>query len=136
MGPWRVYLFGGTQYTTGKTLQLVGEAFFGASSKAQLRRVAKTRYREHYELVKRLVPPYRRLDYNPREGWAPLCAFLGREVPVGTPFPVANERQQFISEVRTAYFNVLLAVVLDLVLVIAVAAALTLVVRRVVLELL
>ena len=40
-------------------------------------------YREHNELVRRLAPKRagQFLDYEARQGWGPLCEFLGVEVP-------------------------------------------------------
>jgi hypothetical protein len=35
----------------------------------------------HNEAVRRSVPPERLLVYRVQEGWEPLCAFLGCEVP-------------------------------------------------------
>jgi hypothetical protein len=53
-------------------------------------------YREHIEEVKRTVPPDRLLVYDVREGWEPLCKFLGVPVPVGKPFPNKNDRKSFV----------------------------------------
>ena len=37
------------------------------------------------------VPPERLLVFNVKDGWEPLCAFLGRPVPTD-PFPHINDR--------------------------------------------
>jgi hypothetical protein len=42
------------------------------------------------------VPPERLLVYHPRDGWEPLCAFLGVAVPDG-PFPKVNSRDELSS---------------------------------------
>jgi hypothetical protein len=47
----------------------------------------------HNHAVRRRVPPERLLVFDVREGWAPLCDFLGVEVPDG-PFPRLNEARQ------------------------------------------
>jgi len=39
------------------------------------------------------LPPERLLVYSPKEGWAPLCSFLGVPVPDG-PFPRVNSRDE------------------------------------------
>lgn len=52
----------------------------------------KAVYREHYASVRALVPKERLLEYEVKEGWAPLCEFLGQDVP-GVPFPTGNEGQ-------------------------------------------
>ena len=45
------------------------------------------------EAVRRRVPPQRLLVFDVKEGWAPLCAFLGVEAPDG-PFPHLNEARE------------------------------------------
>jgi hypothetical protein len=40
--------------------------------------------------VQATVPAARLLVFNVKEGWAPLCAFLEKEVP-DSPFPFVNE---------------------------------------------
>ncbi|KAJ6595789.1 P-loop containing nucleoside triphosphate hydrolase protein [Mycena vulgaris] len=56
--------------------------------------IAKARFTAHYEEVRRLTPKERLLEFEVREGWAPLAAFLGKEVPA-TPFPRVNDTAQF-----------------------------------------
>ncbi|WP_232327628.1 sulfotransferase family protein [Herbidospora yilanensis] len=48
----------------------------------------------HNEEVKAAVPADRLLVYECREGWEPLCRFLGVPVP-DVPFPHVNDRTQF-----------------------------------------
>ncbi len=50
---------------------------------------------QHIEEVKQCVPPEKLLLYNVKEGWEPLCAFLGVAVPQGEPFPHLNDRESF-----------------------------------------
>lgn len=52
-------------------------------------------YRQYIEDVKSTVPSGRLLVYNVKEGWKPLCEFLGVPVPEGKPFPHINERKSF-----------------------------------------
>ncbi|EXJ71863.1 uncharacterized protein A1O5_04364 [Cladophialophora psammophila CBS 110553] len=47
-------------------------------------------YRMHNQRVRELVPQGRLLEYNVKDGWGPLCAFLDVEVP-DRPFPKLNE---------------------------------------------
>lgn len=47
-------------------------------------------YERHNEEVRRRVPPERLLVYEVRQGWGPLCAFLGVPVP-DEPFPHLND---------------------------------------------
>ncbi len=46
------------------------------------------------------IPPERLLVYDVKEGWAPLCAFLGAEAPEDEPFPRLNAAAAFRKEVR------------------------------------
>jgi hypothetical protein len=50
-------------------------------------------FERHNEAVRRRVPQERLLVFDVREGWAPLCAFLGVEAP-DEPFPRLNEARQ------------------------------------------
>lgn len=51
-------------------------------------------FNEHIEEVKSYVPADKLLVYQVKEGWEPLCAFLGVEVP-NKPFPRLNDRESF-----------------------------------------
>lgn len=50
-------------------------------------------FRHHNEEVRRRVPPERLLVFDARDGWAPLCAFLGVALP-DEPFPHLNEARE------------------------------------------
>jgi hypothetical protein len=54
-------------------------------------------YERHNAEVKAAISPERLLVYDPAEGWAPLCAFLGLPVP-DFPMPKANSREEFHTE--------------------------------------
>lgn len=41
-----------------------------------------------------MVPPERLLVFEPKDGWEPLCKFLGKPVP-DQPFPHVNDTEQF-----------------------------------------
>ena len=57
---------------------------------------AKADYRAKYAEVRRLVPEgARRLEYRLGDGWAPLCTFLGKDVP-DTEFPAVNESKIWV----------------------------------------
>jgi len=43
------------------------------------------------------LPPERLLVYSPKQGWEPLCAFLGVPVPAG-PFPRVNSRDELTEQ--------------------------------------
>lgn len=48
----------------------------------------------HNDAVKDVIPPKQLLVYQVKEGWEPLCAFLGVPVP-NEPFPQTNNRGDF-----------------------------------------
>jgi hypothetical protein len=47
-------------------------------------------FNEHNATVKRLVPQDRLLVFQVKDGWEPLCTFLGCEIPGDIPFPHLN----------------------------------------------
>lgn len=51
-------------------------------------------YRRNNEKVRETIPSERLLVFTPSDGWAPLCAFLGKDVPQGD-FPRSNARDDF-----------------------------------------
>jgi hypothetical protein len=55
-------------------------------------------FRRHTEAVKAAIAPERLLVYEVREGWAPLCGFLGVPVP-DEPFPAQNDRAEFAARI-------------------------------------
>jgi hypothetical protein len=54
-------------------------------------------YERYNELVRGVARERGRevLEFKAEDGWGPLCAFLGRDVPVGD-FPRVNERKTFV----------------------------------------
>ena len=55
-------------------------------------------FEDHIEEVKRAVPAERLLVYSVKEGWEPLCAFLGVPVP-DEPFPHLNDAGSFQEQI-------------------------------------
>ncbi|WP_129782023.1 sulfotransferase family protein [Peristeroidobacter soli] len=51
-------------------------------------------YEQHNAEVRHRIPPARLLVYEVKQGWAPLCDFLGVPVPA-LPFPHTNQRSEF-----------------------------------------
>lgn len=51
-------------------------------------------FRNHNETVTRTIPPERLLVFDVRQGWKPLCTFLGVPIP-DTPFPRTNNKDDF-----------------------------------------
>lgn len=62
-------------------------------------RTAMTAYfRRHSEEVQKEIPARKLLVYDVKEGWAPLCKFLGLAIP-SIPFPKTNTRDEFRARV-------------------------------------
>jgi hypothetical protein len=59
------------------------------------------RFVEHNERVKREIGPNRLLEFDVKQGWVPLCEFVGREPPA-TPFLRTNDRTEFWDRVSAA----------------------------------
>lgn len=49
-------------------------------------------YDEHHAFIRSIVPADRLLEYRVKEGWEPLCRFLGREAP-DAAFPHVNDTE-------------------------------------------
>lgn len=59
-------------------------------------------FERHTEDVKAKVPPEKLLVYEVREGWEPLCEFLGVPVP-DEPFPRLNDAATFRRAILAGY---------------------------------
>ena len=62
-------------------------------------------YHRHNDWVREVVPKDRLLEFNPADGWEPLCKFLGVPVPKsadGRPidYPRTNDKAQYKIMVR------------------------------------
>lgn len=65
---------------------------FNVTSSADIDANSRKTYDEYYAKIRAMVPADQRLEYTLGDGWAPLCAFLGKDVP-DVPFPRANDRK-------------------------------------------
>lgn len=63
----------------------------------------------HNEEVKRTVPADRLLVFQVKEGWEPLCHFLGKPVPP-IPFPHLNDREHVRKWIAQSQRRLLLTV--------------------------
>lgn len=59
------------------------------------RAALKAGYYAHYAHVRALVPKERLLEFRAKDGWGPLCEFLGKEVPKGE-YPAVNEARSVV----------------------------------------
>ncbi|KAK2609946.1 hypothetical protein N8I77_003414 [Diaporthe amygdali] len=110
-GPWVDFFLKGVGIIIGNragfAMQKTISGFFGgARTLEELRNRAPDVYRQHSERVKAHVAPERLLVYRVgRDGWDPLCEFLGKEIPQGKEFPRVNDRdshRQGDKEIRKA----------------------------------
>ena len=90
---------------------MVGRDFWGRDFQGTLDNRERTieLFNQHNAAVKACVPAEKLLVYEVKEGWEPLCRFLGVPVPDGKPFPRLNDRQTFkdrIEEGRRTLGNV------------------------------
>jgi len=61
---------------------------------------ALTVFEQHLQKVKDSVPASNLLVYNVSQGWEPLCAFLGVDVPKDTPFPHLFDTAAFENQIK------------------------------------
>jgi hypothetical protein len=84
----------------------VGEALFGHTFGGTLDRDSIIRvFEEHNRRVQEEVPAHRLLVFRVQDGWEPLCAFLGRDVPA-EPFPHLNEGPDTIRTMVGGFFGI------------------------------
>lgn len=95
VGPWLPFVSAPFRVASRALLERV----FGPDlrDKANAMRV----FEAHTEEVKRTIPADRLLVFDVREGWGPLCAFLGVPVPE-EPFPRVNDAAEFQRRIRVA----------------------------------
>ncbi|MGH7965729.1 MAG: sulfotransferase, partial [Candidatus Binatia bacterium] len=51
---------------------------------------ARAAYVRHYKQIRETVPAEQLLNFEHKDGWEPLCRFLGKEVP-DVPYPHIND---------------------------------------------
>jgi hypothetical protein len=71
------------------------DTFFEGDFEGKGKMIFERHYREVRELAKG-----RLLEFSVRDGWEPLCEFLGERVPMGAKFPHVNDNADFVSRSR------------------------------------
>ena len=64
-------------------------------------------YEDHVSWIRRLVPEDRLLVYNVKDGWSPLCQFLGHSVPKDKAYPHANSEDAYLRGLEAYQKNML-----------------------------
>jgi hypothetical protein len=73
---------------------VVRDRSFGADLESMTQEQIVAIYEAHNQSVRDDAPPDRFLEFDVVQGWKPLCAFLGVDVP-DEPFPNVNDTAQF-----------------------------------------
>lgn len=79
-----------------KCIKFVKRVFWGKQFQGKFldKEFAKKIFYQHIEEVKAAVPADQLLVYDVKEGWEPLCKFLGKPVPKGD-VPHLNKKENF-----------------------------------------
>jgi hypothetical protein len=67
-------------------------------------------FAEHNREVQKTIPQDQLLVFDVKQGWEPLCAFLGVPVPDGEPFPHVNDVADFSRRQQGQYMRLARAV--------------------------
>jgi len=62
------------------------------------RETLRANYVKYNKKVQKAFPSNRLLTFNVKEGWGPLCNFLGHPIPEGIPFPHVHTRAKLQGE--------------------------------------
>lgn len=57
----------------------------------------KSKFVEHNERIKAIVPPERLLVMELGDGWEKLCPFLGKDISEEEPYPCGNSSEEFVA---------------------------------------
>ena len=77
--------------------RVVDRSFEGAKDEKSILEA----FRAHEKAVQATIPADRLLVHQPKDGWEPLCAFLGVPVP-STPYPRTNSKEEFFELMKGA----------------------------------
>ncbi|TPP64879.1 Sulfotransferase family [Fasciola gigantica] len=91
----RIFLVPGIIHLAEKSLTLALGGNVDLTSDDQLIRG----YRNRYDEIKRVIPAERLLVFHLKDGWDPLCRFLGKTIP-DVPFPHMNDRAQMQNRLK------------------------------------
>ncbi|KAJ7167412.1 P-loop containing nucleoside triphosphate hydrolase protein [Mycena crocata] len=75
-------------------MRVSAQATFGTETWFQEPDRCKARFIAHYEEVRKMTPKDKLLQFSVKDGWEPLCKFLGKDIPE-VPFPRVFETRAF-----------------------------------------
>ena len=90
-------------------LQFIDDLIWQATfdGRVREREYALRVFHEHNQAVQATIPADRLLVFDVKQGWEPLCQFLGVPVPAGEPFPHLSDTSSVQKEIQ-AYRGVAL----------------------------
>ena len=105
-------------YTQGFDVHLCDDIDMSAygTLRPESKFLQKKKYREHNQRVQAVIPKEKLLIFNVKQGWKPLCEFLGCEIPEqefpranvsGTEGAVSKEGMSVIRDAKNKLFVVL-----------------------------
>jgi len=107
-----------------KISQPFGKSCFEHDEGKSLTEHLAKQYLEHNSRVKATIPRDQLLVYNVKQGWKPLCGFLGVDIP-DVPFPKLNVKSGGIpdminkSMIGKRVFNELMVILTAIVMIVA-----------------
>mmetsp|Transcript_27391 Transcript_27391/g.42128 ORF Transcript_27391/g.42128 Transcript_27391/m.42128 type:complete len:242 (-) Transcript_27391:29-754(-) len=95
--------FGVAKYFNATTRTMISETIWDGTFHGRFedQEYARKIYEAHVKEVKRVVPEEKLLVFSVKDGWEPLCEFLGVPVPEGD-FPRLNDTKEFQRYIRYA----------------------------------
>ncbi|KAK3236878.1 hypothetical protein CYMTET_53010 [Cymbomonas tetramitiformis] len=98
VGPLWIAKGGPLSQVVGMATTIIWDGFFGG--KVEDRQFAIDLYKKQNLKVRQTVPPHKLLVFEVKDGWEPLCKFLGEPIP-SVPFPNSNDTEAFRKEIAT-----------------------------------
>lgn len=90
----------------GRVMIKVEKGWTEAREPKEILTNARMAYIRHYREIREAVPKDQLLDLQLKDGWEPLCKFLGKEVP-SIPFPHINDAAEFQEHTKRSQKRVL-----------------------------
>ena len=105
-------------YWDRMTGNCVYQKIAGTRAKARDKAAAIAGFNAHNAEVKATIPADKLLVFELKQGWEPLCKFLGCPIPKDTPFPRTNDTAHFKARIALRKKQALAILVAELALVV------------------